>query len=40
MNYVEKYNQKIQSGEIVTSKRVKEVYRRLVDSMKRTEELI
>ena len=37
MNYVEKYNQKIQSGEIVTSKRVKEVYRRLVDSMKRTD---
>lgn len=37
MNYVEKYNQKIQSGEIVTSKRVKNVYQRLVESMKRTD---
>lgn len=33
MNYIREYNQKIQSGEIVTSKRVKKVYQRIVDEL-------
>ena len=33
MNYIREYNDKIQSGEIITSRRVKEVYARLVKDM-------
>ena len=33
MNYIREYNEKIQSGEIVTSRRVKNVYARLVKEM-------
>lgn len=33
MNYIEEYYSKLASGEIVTSKRVKEVYKRLVDDI-------
>lgn len=33
MNYIREYNYKIQSGEIITSRRVKEVYARLVKDM-------
>lgn len=34
MSYVEEYYNKLASGEIVTSKRVKEVYKKLVDDIK------
>ena len=33
MNYIREYNEKIQSGEIITSRRVKKVYARLVKEM-------
>ena len=33
MNYIREYNDKIQSGEIITSRRVKSVYARLVKEM-------
>lgn len=33
MNYIKEYNQKIQSGEIVTSNRVKKVYQRIIDEL-------
>lgn len=33
MNYVKEYYEKIESGEIITSRRVKKVYKRLVDEM-------
>lgn len=35
MNYIIEYNEKIQSGEIVTSNRVKKVYARLVDDIEK-----
>ena len=38
MNYVKEYNRLIQSGEIVTSKRVKKVYSRLVAEMENDSE--
>ena len=34
MNYIYKYNSKIQSGEITTSKKVKAVYKALVKDLK------
>ena len=34
MNYIEEYNDAIQSGKIITSKRVKQVYKRIVEELK------
>ena len=40
MNYIFEYNRKIQSGEILTSKKVKAVYKALVNDLEKTEKWI